>query len=123
MKLGLIENNSPRGGKDYLLFRETIRRLSRVIYENTGFYDPIRGEHRDVDFGFLEYRLPVDPKSSRTWRVVWDQQFFEVCQAAGGSPMPLTLHPNIVSRKALAAGFWRENAASLHRRLAPCRSE
>jgi len=38
-------------------------------------------------------------------------------------PMPLTLHPDRVSRKALAAGFARENTASLHRRLAPCRSK
>jgi len=37
--------------------------------------------------------------------------------------MPLTLHPDMVSRKALAAGFGRENAASLHRRLAPFRSK
>jgi hypothetical protein len=83
-KLGLIESNASKGGKDYRLFRETVRRLSRVIYENTGFYDPIRGEHRDVAFGFLKYSLPIDPQSSRAWRFVWDQQFFEFCQAAGG---------------------------------------
>lgn len=83
-QLALIESNA-KGGKDYQLFRETVRRLSRVIYENTGFYDPIRGEHRDVAFGFLKYSLPIDADSSRTWRFVWDQQFFEFCQATGGS--------------------------------------
>ena len=83
-KLGLIESHASKGGKDYQLFRETVRRLSRVIYENTGFYDPIRGEHRDVAFGFLKYSLPIDPESSRAWRFVWDQQFFEFCQATGG---------------------------------------
>ena len=84
-KLGMIENNASKGGEDYQRFRETVRRLSRVIYENTGFYDPIRGEHRDVAFGFLKYSLPIDPESPRTWRFVWDQQFFEFCQATGGS--------------------------------------
>ncbi len=83
-KLGLIKSNTSKGGKDYQLFRDTVRRLARVIYENTGFYDPIRGEHRDVAFGFLKYSLPIDQESSRAWRFVWDQQFFEFCQAAGG---------------------------------------
>jgi len=83
-KLGLIKSNSSKGGKDYVLFREAIRRLARVIYENTAFYDPLRGEHRDVAFGFLKYSLPLTPPSSRAWRFVWDQQFFEYCKATGG---------------------------------------
>ena len=83
-QLGLIERNGSKGGKDYRLFRETVKRLARVIYENTAFYDPIRGEHRDVGFGFLKYSLPIDPHSSRSWRFLWDQQFFELCQATGG---------------------------------------
>jgi hypothetical protein len=83
-KLGLIKGKTAKGGKDYRLFRDTVRRLSRVVYENTGFYDPIRGEHRDVAFGFLKYSMPLDPGSSRAWRFVWDQQFFEFCQATGG---------------------------------------
>lgn len=85
---GLIESNASKGGKDYLLFRETVRRLARVIYENTACYDPIRGEHRDSAFGFLKYRLPIDPGSSRAWRFVWDQQFFEVCRATSGRLWP-----------------------------------
>ncbi|MGD0896628.1 MAG: hypothetical protein ABR915_02250 [Thermoguttaceae bacterium] len=35
------------------------------------FYDPIRGEHRDVGFGFFSYSLPLDPRSSRAWRFAW----------------------------------------------------
>ncbi len=83
-KLGLIDSTNAKGGKDYRLFRETIKRLARVMYENSAFYDPIRGEHRDVGFGFLKYSLPIDAASSRAWRFVWDQQFFELCQATGG---------------------------------------
>jgi hypothetical protein len=77
-KLGFIEGNASKGGKDYQLFRETVRRLSRVIYENTTFYDPVRGEHRDLAFGFLKYSLPIDPGSSRAWRFVWDQRLGNV---------------------------------------------
>lgn len=83
-QLGLIDRNGPKGGKDYRQFRETVKRLARVIYENTAFYDPIRGEHRDVGFGFLKYSLPIDTESSRAWWFIWDQQFFELCQATGG---------------------------------------
>jgi len=45
-KLGLIDSPTGKGGKDYRLFRETIRRLARVMYENSAFYDPMRGEPR-----------------------------------------------------------------------------
>ncbi|MFO0818485.1 MAG: hypothetical protein U1A77_11125 [Pirellulales bacterium] len=80
--LGVIQDNDHKGGKQYQLFRDTIRRLARVVYENTAFYDPVRGEHRDVAFGLLKYSLPVDATSSRAWRFYWDQQFFEFCLAA-----------------------------------------
>lgn len=83
-KLGLIELCSSTGGQGYRLFRDTIKRLAHVMYENSAFYDPIRGEHREVGFGFLKYSLPIDPASSRAWRFVWDQQFFELCRATGG---------------------------------------
>ncbi len=82
--LGLHERRGSNGGKDYVLFRETVKRLARVVYENTAFYDPVRGEHRDVGFGFLKYSLSLDAGSSRAWRFVWDQQFFEFAQATGG---------------------------------------
>ena len=56
-----------------------------MSYRNDHFYDPIRGEHRDVGFGFLSYSLPLDPHSSRVWRFAWDPIFFEFCQAVAGS--------------------------------------
>lgn len=80
-KLGLISPDS-KGGKSYRLFREALRRLSAVCYQNGAFYDPIRREHRAVSFGFFSYSLPLDPDSTRAWRIVWDPLFFEYCQAA-----------------------------------------
>ena len=85
-ELGLIEaGQGGRGGKNYALFRRAIARLAAVTYVNDRFYDPVRGEHRSVAFGFLSYSLPIDPASSRAWRIVWDPIFFEFCQAARGS--------------------------------------
>ena len=79
-KLGLISPDS-KGGKSYRLFRDALRRLSAVRYQNERFYDPVRCEHREVNFGFLSYSLPLAPDSSRAWRLVWDPLFFEYCQA------------------------------------------
>jgi hypothetical protein len=79
-KLGLIAADS-KGGKSYRLFRDALRRLSAVRYQNERFYDPIRGEHRAVSFGFFSYSLPLGLDSSRAWRIVWDPLFFEYCQA------------------------------------------
>ena len=76
---------SGNGGKNYILFRNAINRLAAVTYRNDHFYDPVRGEHRDVGFGFLSYSLPLDPQSSRAWRFAWDPIFFEFCQATGGA--------------------------------------
>jgi hypothetical protein len=85
-QLGCIDPSEARsGGKNYALFRQAITRLSSVSYRNDGFYDPIRGEHRDVAFGFLSYSLPLDPHSGRAWRFAWDPIFFEFCQAAAGA--------------------------------------
>jgi len=84
--LGCIDPAEERsGGKNYALFRASVSRLSGVSYRNDRFYDPIRGEHRDVGFGFLSYSLPIDPGSSRAWRFAWDPIFFEFCSAAAGS--------------------------------------
>lgn len=83
-QLGLIDQFGRRGGKDYKLFRAALWRLSAVTYFNSGFYDPVRGEHRDRSFGFLKYDLPLNPNSNRAWRIVWDPLFFEFCQATGG---------------------------------------
>ena len=82
-QLGAISGRS-RGGKNFELFRESLRRLAAVRYQNDNFYDPVRREHRRVSFGILSYSLPLDPTSSRAWRLVWDPLFFEFCQANGG---------------------------------------
>lgn len=83
-QLGVINQTSKRGGRQYKQFSEAIRRLSAVTYMNDGFYDPIRSEHRRVSFRFFSYSLPVDLKSSRAWRISWDPIFFEMVKAASG---------------------------------------
>ena len=82
-ELGVIQQES-KGGKSYRLFRESLSRLAGVRYENDRFFDPVRKEHRQVAFGLLGFSLPLEPTSSRAWRIVWDTQFFEFCQATGG---------------------------------------
>jgi hypothetical protein len=87
-ELGAIDaatGQGTSGGKNYALFRQAIRRLAAVTYINDHFYDPVRGEHRAVAFGFFSYSHPVDEGSSRAWRFAWDPIFFEFCQAARGS--------------------------------------
>jgi len=81
-QLGCISEAS-KGGKSYERFREAVRRLSCVHYENDRFYDPIQGEHRAVSFGLLSYSLPMNPDSSRAWRIVWDPLFFDFLEATG----------------------------------------
>lgn len=71
------------GGKQYETFREMLKRLSAVNYWSNGYYDPIRGEHREVSFGLLSFSLPIDPRSSRSWRIIWNPLFFEFVAAAG----------------------------------------
>jgi len=84
-KLGIIDAGSRRGGRQYDQLTAALRRLASVQYENDSFYDPIRAEHRRVSFGFFSYSLPLDPESSRAWRIVWDPLFFELASAAGGA--------------------------------------
>jgi hypothetical protein len=84
-RLGCIDAKGRRGSADYQRFRSALERLSSVTYKSDAFFDPIRGEHRDVSFGFLSYSLPVDPKSARTWRIAWDPIFFEFCSAVRGA--------------------------------------
>jgi len=85
-QLGCVAPAEARiGGKQFGLFRAAINRLSSISYRNDRFYDPIRGEHRQVGFGFLSFSLPLDPASSRAWRIAWDPIFFEFCAAAAGS--------------------------------------
>lgn len=83
-QLGLIDQHVRRGGRQYQQFAEVIERLSLVRYQNDAFYDPVRTEHRRVSFGFFSYSLPLDPESSRAWRISWDPIFFEFVRASGG---------------------------------------
>jgi hypothetical protein len=53
-ELGLISPDS-KGGKSYRLFRDALRRLAAVRYQNERFYDPVRREHREVTFGLFSY--------------------------------------------------------------------
>ena len=83
-QLGIIDQQARRGGRQYAQFAQALERLSAVTYQNDGFYDPLRREHRRVGFGFLSYSLPLDPQSSRAWRIVWDGVFLELAAAVGG---------------------------------------
>jgi hypothetical protein len=83
-QLGMVDANQEQGTR-YQLFRDAIRRLAGVVYENDNFYDPLRAEHRQVAFGLLKYSLPLDDTSSRTWHFVWDAQWFRFCEAIAGS--------------------------------------
>lgn len=83
-QLGLVDAGQEQGNR-YQLFRDAIRRLAGVVYESDHFYDPLRGEHRQVAFGLLKYSLPLDDTSSRAWHFVWDAQWFRFCEAVAGS--------------------------------------
>ncbi|MBM3970834.1 MAG: hypothetical protein FJ302_13400 [Planctomycetes bacterium] len=83
-RLGII-GGSNKGGREFELFRAAIKRLAGIRYQNDYFYDPIRGEHRAVSFGFLSYTLPLGDDSGRAWRFVWDSLFFELARATGGA--------------------------------------
>jgi hypothetical protein len=117
-RLGFISPGS-KGGKSYRLFRDALRRLSAVRYQNEAFYDPIRREHRVVSFGFLSYSLPLDPDSSRAWRIVWDPLFFEYCQATASQlSFDLELYRSLdhASRRLfllLSKLFWRHPQSPL----------
>ncbi len=83
-QLGLIDQHGRRGGRQYQQFAQSLERLAAVSYQNDGFYDPLRLEHRRVGFGFLSYSLPLAADSSRAWRIVWNGVFFELAAAVGG---------------------------------------
>ena len=84
-QLGLIDAQSRRGGRQYQRFTEAMERIAAIQYFNDGFYDPIRSEHRNINFGFFSYSLPLDMNSSRAWRIAWDPIFFELAKAARGA--------------------------------------
>lgn len=113
-QLGLIEAGQEQGNR-YQLFRDAIRRLSGVVYESDHFYDPLRGDHRQVAFGLLKYRLPLDDTSSRAWHFVWDAQWFRFCEAVAGSfSFDFTMYRklDVASRRMfllLSKMFWRND--------------
>lgn len=79
-QLGVVDAGSNRGGEQYRLFREALKRLSVTSYLCDAFYDPIRAEHREVSFHFFSYSLPIDQSSSRAWKFSWDQTFIELAK-------------------------------------------
>ncbi len=83
-QLGVINQASRRGGRQYRQFAEALRRLSTVTYISDGFYDPVRAEHRRVSLGFFSYSLPEDDSSGRAWLIVWDPLFFRLASATAG---------------------------------------
>ena len=83
-QLGLIDQHSRRGGRQYQQFAQALERLSLVSYQCDAFYDPVRREHRKVGFRFLSYSLPVNSESRRAWRFVWDPVFMDLVHPIGG---------------------------------------
>lgn len=83
--LGLIDQKTRRGGRQYRQFASALKRLSVVSYLSDAFYDPLREEYRKVSLKFFSYSLPENPKSTRAWTIEWDRVFFELVQAKGGS--------------------------------------
>ena len=83
-RLGSIDTRQRRGGRQYGDFTAAVERLAAVRYQCDRVYDPIRGEHRRIGFGFFSYSMPIDERSCRAWRFVWDPVFFELVQATGG---------------------------------------
>jgi hypothetical protein len=67
--------------------------------------------------------FPARPTHTKFPRPTRARILVQASQPKGSGPVPRALHPGRVSRKALAAGSGRENAASHHRRLAPFRSK
>jgi hypothetical protein len=75
--LGIVEPSAEQG-KRYAIFREAVRRLAGVVYQNDNFYDPIRGEagsfetvavvsHRSgVDHNWACFSLLADMIDKRT---------------------------------------------------------
>lgn len=116
-QLGRV-SSTKKGSSAFELFRASIRRLAGVRYENSAFYDPIRSEHRQVSFGFLNYSLPANNDSARAWRFAWDPIFWELCQANRGSlkfDMELYSELSPAARRMyllLKKLFWRNPATS-----------
>jgi hypothetical protein len=68
------------GGENYTLFEASLRRLAGVRYSNDRFFDPVRGEHRQVAFGFLSFSIPTDHNSQRAWHIGIDPIFYSLVE-------------------------------------------
>lgn len=75
------------GGHDYQTLRDSVERLSQLLYRNTGFYNPISQEHERWQFAFFATHLPESLDSDRLWKLVWNQPFIEASRATGGRLM------------------------------------
>jgi len=116
-RLGVI-TPAKRGGQEFATFRSALERLAAVRYRSDAFYDPVRGEHRSISFGFLNYSLPLAEDSARAWRFAWDPIFWELAQATGGAlSFDLALYRDLdpASRRLylfLKKVFWRNEQTS-----------
>jgi hypothetical protein len=78
------------GGYQYDQLRGSLERLALTAYQNTGFYNPLTQQHERVTLHFFSTYLPTKGRGGevdgeRAWRVEWSQQFYELCQATGGT--------------------------------------
>lgn len=74
----------PTGGHDYLLLRESVERLARMIYHCSAFYNPLTQEHERWTIAFFGSHLPTSLDSDRLWKLVWNEPFIRVSRVTGG---------------------------------------
>lgn len=80
----------PIGGDHSRRLRESVHRLSEVIYRNSAWWDRQRGQHRDVGFHFLSHDLPAagesrgDDQDREPWTILWDPLFFRLMDTCRG---------------------------------------
>lgn len=79
----------PIGGDHYDRLRESVHRLSEVVYRNSAWWDRQRGQHRDVGFHFLSHDLPAtsesrDDPGREPWTILWDPLFFRLMDTSRG---------------------------------------
>lgn len=108
------------GGFEYDQLRASLERLALVAYQNSGFFNPVSQQHERATFHFFSSYLPTKGggglvDSERAWRIEWDQHFFKMCQATGGTLLfDLDLYRDLspASRRLflkLKDRFWRSN--------------
>jgi len=80
----------PIGGDHYERLRESVHRLSEVIYRNSSWWDRQRAQHRDVGFHFLSHDLPAageargEEQRREPWTILWDPLFFRLMDTSRG---------------------------------------